>query len=337
MPECPIKREKPMTETSVMWGTWEDNNENFDLLKVYGEHNSNGTNYGDLRDAFTNIFKIEGTRYVAQPEAGFYTFVTENIDRTAPNEEQLIYSTASGTTVNLGQIVSSSIWTDWNTTDTEFAADAVDMLADNVVYNHFGVYPQSLSKFFIRFASKVEDGSHDYKQVSGQVGLGSEASPLKAQPVYSGTTLTHYKIVLTDANFKMKDAFGYTYKLFDTVVLDKDGNVVANETKKRNAVNNMWANNREGINDNAPMYGLDPVAYVDGVENTSVELDLIDVRGNAIDATTFDPTAQYPIGLKIEIPQGVAAAANNLVEVVLQITDVYGHTYDLPVYINTVQ
>ena len=334
MPECPIKREKPMTETSVMWGTWEDNNENFDLLKVYGEHNSNGTNYGDLRDAFTNIFKIEGTRYVAQPEAGFYTFVTENIDRTAPNVEQLIGSTGSGTTVNLGLIDSGSTWINWNTTDTEFAADAVDMLADNVVYNHFGVYPESLSKFFIRFASKVEDGSHDYKQVSGQVGLGREASPLKAQPVYSGTTLDHYEIVLSDANFEMKDAFGYTYKLFDAPVLDAGGSLTQ-ASKKRNAINNMWANNREGINDNAPMYGLDPVAYVDGQENTRVTFAFVDVVGNEF--STFNVVSDYTTGLKVEIPQAVAAAANNVVEVVLQITDVYGHIYELPVYIQTVE
>ena len=333
MPECPIKREKPMTETSVMWGTWEDNNENFDLLKVYGEH-SNDTNYGDLRDAFTNIFKIEGTRYVAQPEAGFYTFVTENIDRTAPNVEQLIGSTGSGTTVNLGLIDSGSTWINWNTTDTEFAADAVDMLADNVVYNHFGVYPESLSKFFIRFASKVEDGSHDYKQVSGQVGLGREASPLKAQPVYNGTTLDHYEIVLSDANFEMKDAFGYTYKLFDAPVLDAGGSLTQ-ASKKRNAINNMWANNREGINDNATMYGLDPVAYVDGQENTRVTFAFVDVVGNEF--STFNVVSDYTTGLKVEIPQAVAAAANNVVEVVLQITDVYGHIYELPVYIQTVE
>ena len=335
MPECPIERVKPTTETSVMWGTWKDNNENFDLLKVYGEHNSdNGINYGDLRDAFTNAFVIETGAYNATKEAYFYTLETENIDRTALNEEQLIYSTASGTTVNLGQIVSSSIWTDWNTTDTQFAADAVDMLADNVVYNHFGVYPQSLSKFFIRFASKVEDGSHDYKQVSGQVGLGRETSPLKAQPVYKGTTLTHYEIVLTDANFEMKDAFGYTYKLFDAPVLDAGGSLTQ-ASKKRNAINNMWANNREGINDKAHMYGLNPVAYVDGQKNTDVKFAFVDVVGNEF--LTFDEVSDYTTGLKVKIPQAVAAAANNVVEVVLQITDVYDHIYELPVYIQTVE
>ena len=345
MSECPIERVKPATETSVMWGTWKDNNNDvWDLLKVYGESDNEVINnevkvkviYGDLRDAFTNVFENDKGTYKALPEAYYYTLKTYEMD----SPEKLIGSMFNDIlTVNLGQIAPASTWTDWNTQDTEFKKDAIDMLADKVVYNHFGVYPESLPKFYVRFASKIEDGSHDYKQVSGQVGLGRETSPLKAQPVYKGTTLTHYEIVLTDANFEMKDAFGYTYKLFDSVVLDKDG-VTAKEAKKRNAINSMWANNREGINDYAHMYGLNPVAYVDGKTGTDisnqVDLTLVDARGNEI-SSTFDPTAQYPTGLKVEIPEGVAAAANNLVEVTLNITDVFGHAYQLPVYIQTVR
>ena len=139
---------------------------------------------------------------------------------------------------------------------------------------------------------------------------------------------------MSDANFEMKDAFGYTYKLFDAPVLDAGGSLTQ-ASKKRNAINNMWANNREGINDKAHMYGLNPVAYVDGQKNTDVKFAFVDVVGNEF--LTFDEVSDYTTGLKVKIPQAVAAAANNVVEVVLQITDVYDHIYELPVYIQTVE
>ncbi|MDN0051251.1 hypothetical protein QVO10_18080 [Bacteroides gallinaceum] len=83
------------------------------------------------------------------------------------------------------------------------------------------------------------------------------------------------------------------------------------------------------------MYGLNPVAYVDGQENTRVKFAFVDVVGNEF--STFNVVSDYTTGLKVEIPQAVAAAANNVVEVVLQITDVYEHIYELPVYIQTVE
>ena len=342
MPECPIERVKPATETSVMWGKCKaSDNKEYDLLKVYGELDTsdnaqdapNTRIFGDLRDAFTNAFEIKNGVYTAKEEASYYIIKPAGID----SNEQLIARPLIPMIwpyVSLGQIPASSQWKDWTTWDTDFDKDNVDMEAEEVVYNHFGVYPENLSKFYVRFASKVEDGSHDYKQVSGQVGLGREASPLKAQPVYVGTTLHHYEIVLSDANFEMKDAFGYTYKLFDAPVLDAGGSLTQ-ASKKRNAINNMWVNNREGIDDNADMYGLDPVAYVDGQENDGVTFAFVDVVGNEF--STFDEVSDYTTGLKVKIPQAVAAAANNVVEVVLQITDVYGHIYELPVYIQTVE
>ena len=41
--------------------------------------------------------------------------------------------------------------------------------------------------------------------------------------------------------------------------------------------------------------------------------------------------------MKITIDKSVAAAKNNLVEVTLNITDVFGHTFPLKVYIQTVK
>lgn len=41
MPECPVTRVKPATETSVQWGKWTADNQEWDLLKVYGELDNN--------------------------------------------------------------------------------------------------------------------------------------------------------------------------------------------------------------------------------------------------------------------------------------------------------
>ena len=141
--------------------------------------------------------------------------------------------------------------------------------------------------------------------------------------------MTHYEVVLTDANFELKDAFGYTYKLFDSVTV-KDGK--ATDTKKRNAINNMWANDREGIDDSATMYGLNPTAKVDGQATTAINF-ILQTWNNG----TWPTDGQYATKLKIEIPESVAAAKNNLVEVTLNITDVFGHTFPLKVYIQTVK
>ena len=121
MPECPVTRVKPATETSVQWGKWTADNQEWDLLKVYGELDNN-TIYGDLRDAFTNVFTKNGTAYTATKEASYYTFETAMID--ASESEMLIDATTNGITVNLAQIEAVSTWADWNTKDTKFAKNA---------------------------------------------------------------------------------------------------------------------------------------------------------------------------------------------------------------------
>ena len=45
----------------------------------------------------------------------------------------------------------------------------------------------------------------------------------------------------------------------------------------------------------------------------------------------------YATQMKITIDKSVAAAKNNLVEVTLNVTDVFGHVYELPIYIQTVK
>ncbi|HJG78191.1 hypothetical protein, partial [Phocaeicola barnesiae] len=332
MPECPVTRVKPATETSVQWGKWTADNKEWDLLKVYGELDDN-TIYGDLRDAFTNVFTKNGTAYTATKEASYYTFETAMID--ASESEMLIGATTNGITVNLAQIEAVSTWANWNTKDTKFAKNAVDMLADNVVYNHFGVYPENLDKFYVQFASKIENGSREYLPVAGQEGIGSADNPLMAQPVYGiNGELTNYVVNISDANFDMKDAFGYKYYLFDSVTT-KDGSVVS--TAKRNSLNNMWANNREGINDAANTYGLNPTAKVDGAATTTlVTFGLRTWDDNDASAVTSSGSP-FATQLKITIDESVAAAKNNLVEVTLNITDVFGHTFPLTVYIQTVK
>ena len=337
MPECPIKREKPMTETSVQWGTaydTADNNKEYDMLEVYGEWDK-GTIYGDLRDAFTNIFKVSGGVYAVQPEAEFYTFVTQNM--TTAQNETLIGSTADNTEVNLGQINHVSTWAQWNTHDTQFNPNLknevaqTDMLADEVVYNHFGVYPQELPDFYVQFASKIERGSGECVN-----GVGTKNNPMVAQPVYDDSgNILNYVINISDANFNMEDAFGKKYYLFDSVTT-KDGAVV--DTKKRNALNSMWANNREGINDNANKYGLDPEAEIDGRAATAAEVQFDLLTWNGGDANSVTSAGSpFATQMKITIDKSVAAAQNNLVEVTLNITDVFGHTYPLTIYIQTVE
>lgn len=190
MPECPVTRVKSTTaDKSVLWSKLKDSdNKEWELLKVYGEKNANENKImGDLRDAFTGIFNISGTKYEVTPEASYYTLTTAAVDAN----EQLIGG-ANGNSVTLAGISTVSEWSEWNTWDDSFVDnhftandEGYDMLADNIVYNHFGVYPENLDKFYVQFASKIEDSQKPtYNTVSGQTGNGEEKTPLMAQTVY---------------------------------------------------------------------------------------------------------------------------------------------------------
>ena len=346
MPECPIKREKPLTETSVQWGKASLGNEEYDMLKVYGELDAkdadNNIIKGDLRDAFTNIFTISKGAYTDTYEAHYYTFETAMLNAGTDNKETLMDKTANGQQVDLGDINSSSQYDKWNTSDGYFLpnltndATKTDMLAQNVVYNHFGVYPQALDDFYIQFASKIERGTSELVN-----GVGTENNPIVATPVYDPTSgaLQNYVVNISDADFNMEDAFGMKYYLFDKGVVDKSGNFDANASKKRRALNSMWANDREGIIETKDsFYGLDPQAKVDGKDDT--DHDLVKFALVAWDGTEYttniDPAYHYN-SMKITIDSSVAAAQNNLVEVTLNVTDVFKHTYKLTIYIQTVR
>ena len=336
MPDCPITRVKSTNDDkSVLWTKDADNN---DVLKVYGEQAPTGETesiiYGDLRDAFTGAFDYKTGKYTATTEAGYYNIYVAGVDQEKALLGQI---NTTNNPVTLDYITANSLWSEWNTWQyLAYGGDFVTMEANKVIYNHYGVYAEELPKFYVGFASKIED-SYDkdnghadypkYNQVTGQTGVGTEANPLMAQTVYTGSTLDEYKVVLTDANFELKDAFGYTYKLFDAVTYKNDGTVASQN--KRNAINNMWANDREGINDNVDItYGLAPTAKVDGASSSLVDFTL--------NSTTISGTTYYT-GLTITIDKSVAAAKNNLVEVTLNITDVFGHTFPLKVYIQTVK
>ena len=348
MPDCPITRVKSTNDDkSVQWAKLKIGDDMFDYLRVYGEQDprpfaNGGTEshiYGDLRDAFTGAFTNKAGVYEATTEAGYYTFnVTDDAVYGVSQDKMLVGQFATNNNpVTLAYINSSSQWGNWNTVQKSVRdANGVDfaiMEATNVVYNHYGVYEEELPKFYVGFASKIEnsydkDNGHadypKYNQVTGQTGIGTEASPLMAQPIYNGSTLESYKVVLTDANFELKDAFGYTYKLFDAVTYKNDGTIAS--STKRNALNNMWANDREGINDNARVYGLNPTAKVDGAS-----------AGSLVSFALNNVNSSYHTNLTITIDKDVAAAKNNLVEVTLNITDVFGHTFPLKVYIQTVK
>ena len=331
MPECPVTRDYNKTITadkSILWT--KDNNGN-DVLKVYGEkaQGVDGTIYGDLRDAFINAFENKSGAYTATAEAGFY-----NIHVTDVSQDKLLLGQFRDNNVTLADIPVESYWQKWNTAQRQAADKSAgemwefaQMTADKVVYNHYGVYPEELPMFYVKFASKIEDTKKlEYNTVTGQTGNGKEETPLMAQTVYdSNGQLKSYKVTLTDANFTLEDAFGYGYKLFDQVTY-KDG--VANSGKKRNAINNMWANDREGIYDKATEYGLNPVGYVDDKVSGSVSF--------ILDTETIG-TDTFNTGLTITIDKSVAAAKNNLVRVEINVTDVFGHEFVIPVYIQTVK
>ena len=338
MPDCPITRVKSTTDDkSVMWSKikFEGDNNTYDYLRVYGEQAPTGETesivYGDLRDAFTGAFDYKTGKYTATTEAGYYNVYVAGVSQ----EKSLLGQTNTvNNPVTLDYITTNSLWSEWNTWQyLPYGGNFALMEANKVIYNHYGVYEEELPKFYVGFASKIEDsydkdnGHEDYpkyNQVTGQTGVGTEANPLMAQTVYNGSTLESYKVVLTDANFELKDAFGYTYKLFDAVTYKNDGTIAS--STKRNALNNMWANDREGINDNAPVYGLNPTAKVDGAS-----------AGSLVSFALNNVNSSYHTNLTITIDKDVAAAKNNLVEVTLNITDVFGHTFPLKVYIQTVK
>ena len=189
--------------------------------------------------------------------------------------------------------------------------------------------------FYVQFASKIERGSGECVN-----GVGTKNNPMVAQPVY-GTNgdIQNYVINISDANFEMEDAFGKKYYLFDSVTT-KDGAVV--DTKKRNVLNSMWANNREGIEESdvnkTNKYGLNPTAKVDGRDATPIEVQFDLLTWNGGDANNVTSAGSpFATQMKITIDKSVAAAQNNLVEVTLNITDVFGHSYPLTIYIQTVR
>ena len=328
MPTCPITRVKSTADDkSVLWTKGADNN---DVLKVYGERGTEATKlpntiFGDLRDAFTGAFDYEKGEYVATVEAGFYDIYVANVGQ---DKVLLGQFSPAHNPVTLADITTSSLWSEWNTwQNLPFdGADFATMEAEKVVYNHFGVYQEELPMFYVQFASKIEDGEGALVDGKGEV-----ATPLMAQPVYNGSELTAYEVIINDANFDMKDAFGYKYYMFDSVTV-KDGKAV--DTKKRNALNNMWANDREGLKDDSnTYYGLNPTAKVDGNPAGSlVKFNLLTWNGGV-----WPTDGTYATQMKITIDKSVAAAKNNLVEVTLNVTDVFGHVYELPIYIQTVK
>ena len=340
MPECPVTRDYNKSiadDKSILWTKEaKDRNGNNvldDVLKVYGEKSPqfDGIIYGDLRDAFINAFENKSGVYTATAEAGFYKIYVDDV-----NQDKVLLGQTSkvNNPVTLDFVTTNSLWSEWNTFQHQVsdknAGDAynfAEMQANRVIYNHFGVYPEELPMFYVQFASKIEDTKKlEYNTVTGQTGNGKEETPLMAQTKYDNNgQLESYQVTLTDANFILEDAFGYGYKLFDKVTY-KDNTV--SEKAKRNAINNMWANDREGINDNAAQYGLNPIGYVDGVASNKVGFNLQKATISGSD---------YYTGLTITIDKSVAAAKNNLVKVEINVTDVFGHEFTIPVYIQTVK
>ena len=354
MPDCPITRDynKAISaDKSILWT--KDNNGN-DILNIYGERgtvaaDNNDIIFGDLRDAFLKAFNNNAGVYSATPEAGFYQFKLADMD----SNDVLIGKSNNTDIVKLSSIVETSLWSDWNTKQLNFNSgdDFASMKATEVTYNHFGVYPESMTDFTVKFDGKIADDIEDtntgnstveYHTVSGQTGNGTANSPLMAQTVYDPSgALVRYEVTISDANFTVKDVFGDTYKLFDRQNYDSKG--APTTVTKRNALNNMWANDREGINDKAQWtysattgvwYGLNPTAMIDGRDADIQEVWFENESGKN---GTRGADVLAATKMVIKIAPSVAAAKNNLVEVTLNITDVFGHVYQLPVYIQTVK
>lgn len=302
-PECPIKQESAGNKTTKWDGK---------QLIVYGEmlNTADKTIAGDMRDAFQGAFDFQNTAYPKKNvEADWYTI---NLgDAMSAFGGQLIGTSGNGASANLGEIVNSSVYSDWNTMGYFNEVDFAHFDVDYVTYTHFGVYKEVLedSNFGMRFGSLIADSQkHEF----------SGTTPLSAAAVYDapGSTVVRYEVSVGESNFNMTDAFGRKYYLFD------------NGSKTRSELTTQWNGNRQGLelDKTAPsLYGLYPVAKM---QDTDVTGTLVNF---ALDNTADKKTTK----LVITIDESVGVGKT--VDVSLSVTDIFGHSVPVNFQVQTLK
>ena len=347
MPDnCPIKRETVGNQTSV----WNDKQ---NALTIYGQKYNDQVNV-DMRDAFVGAFALKSTPEKTEeynyahaygemkPEAEWYKITWAPVD-IADNAVFININLASRMIhlTSLGEIANTAEYGKWNTFG--YIASVFEMnglkasenrptyATEAVEYDHFGVYPESLSNFTVKFASKVED--------SQKAGLNpelklKEAETIEAKAVYEadGIHVDYYTFSVSNASFTMTDAFNNAYYLFD------------NATAKRGTLHVKLNEATQGIvRDDANIatnyFGLYPVVRVDeSIAFTSLPGETATSGATPVTVEFIqDKTSKNYTGMTFKIPGGEGKYANDKkFDITFNVTDVFGTVKSFTFYARTV-
>ena len=333
MPDnCPIKRETVGNQTSK----WNDKQT---ALTIYGQKLGSEVRV-DMRDAFVGAFAIksigETTDYFdyahaygeMKPEAAWYKITWPSV-LPVDNATMIGVNLLSRMphTVALSEIENTAEYGVWNTfgyiprvfemNGQEASEDRPTYTTESVEYDHFGVYPEALSNFTVKFASKVED--------SQKAGLKTNATiEAKAKYAANGVDVEYYTFSVSNASFEMTDAFGNAYYLFDDAKAVRGSkHVKLNEaTQGIEVAMNGAARDEDGIK--ASMFGL----YPEVRQATSI---VYSALGNPISGTPVtvelikDATSGNFTGMEFKIPGGEGKYANDKTfDITFNVRDVFG-------------
>ena len=299
---CPIKRQSVGNQTTA----WSQTEAGVDVLKVYGEKYDREAMAADLRDAFIGVYNFQNGAYndAANIEGNWY-------DLTVPTNSYMIIGQSNQAMVNLAQISSSSVYTQWNTRGFYLNGNLDEYTLTNVKYHHFNVYTEKQPDIILQFASKVADSKK--AQVKS---AGTTANPFVAKAVYNADkSLNHYEFSVSNADFTMTDAFDNAYSLFDS------------SSKLRANLHVKLLEDRQGIviDKNAPSYyGLYPSAKVDGKD------------ASALVTYALDKTAPTDMTTKMTISIDKTAGVDKVFEITYNVTDVFGCVKPVTFFVRTV-
>lgn len=347
MPDnCPIKRETVGNQTTK----WNDKQNE---LTIYGQKLNDGV-YVDMRDAFVGAFEIESVPEQTldydyahaygpmKPEAEWYK-ITWKHHNTVADRAMLIginMLTKMEANTTLGEIANTAAYGEWNTigyipnvfamNKLQPSANRPTYATETVEYDHFGVYPEGLSNFIVKFASKIED--------SQKAGLNpelklKEAATVEAKAVYKDdkVTVDYYTFSVSNATFKMTDVFDNPYYLFDNGTAIRAGLHI----KLNEATQGIISRDVE-----KDYFGLYPVVRVDEkIVSTSLP-NIVPLGDNIIPVDVefiqSDDKA-YTTGMTFKIPGGKGQYANDKkFEITFNVTDVFGTVKPFTFYARTV-
>lgn len=337
MPDnCPIKRETVGNQTSK----WNDKQT---ALTIYGQKLDDKVMV-DMRDAFVGAFAIksvgETTDYFdyahaygeMKSEAAWYKITWPSVlpvDNATMIGVQLTPRVLH--TVALSDIVNTAAYGEWNTfgyiarvfemNGQKASEDRPTYTTEAVEYDHFGVYPEALSNFTVKFASKVED--------SQKAGLKASATKdgvveAKAKYAANGVDVEYYEFSVSNASFDMTDAFNNAYYLFDDAKAVRGSKHVKLNEATQGIEVAMSGTARDEKEIKATMFGLYP--EVREAENIVYSALGTPVTGPAVKVELVqDATSKNFTGIKFQIPGGKDGYANDKTfDVTFNVRDVFG-------------